>query len=33
MGDGGDDVFVHWKELAVEGLHHDTEYDDRKGNW
>ena len=34
---GSDDVFIHWKELAVEGLQqgdtvsYDTEYDDRKG--
>ena len=37
--DGGDDVFMHWKELASEGLRqgdtvsYDSECDDRKGNY
>ena len=37
--DGGDDVFIYWKELAVEGLQqgdtvsYDAEYDDRKRNY
>ena len=37
--DGGDDVFIHWKELAVaewlqqgDTVSCDTQYDDRTGN-